>query len=157
MNKKRHILIACCFFVLALFLLVYGAGFSGRNVIVAGVAFILWDTGAEFWKTTFKPRPFTRLQAQTRSMESRGSPSRAARVWTSSPVRGSRAGCPSCNESSHRRPEKTTEAWDRSGRDTSGRPSPQDRLWRAWGGRRMTKGNGIKQTKAQESTKKAFL
>jgi hypothetical protein len=62
MDKKQNIVIGCCLFAVALLLAVYGADFSWRNVIVAGIALTLWTIGEDFWKTAFKPRPFTRLQ-----------------------------------------------------------------------------------------------
>lgn len=62
MNKKLNIVVACCFFAVALVLVVYGAGFSWRSVIVAFAAISLWGVGNSFWKAAFAPRAFIRFQ-----------------------------------------------------------------------------------------------
>jgi len=62
MNKKRNIAISCGFFAIALLIVVYGAGFSWRMVILVGVAFVLYLVGDYFWVVAFAARPFTRFQ-----------------------------------------------------------------------------------------------
>jgi hypothetical protein len=66
MDKKQNIIVCCCLVAAAMLLAVYGAGFSWRNVIIAGIALWLWSAGEEFWKEAFAPRPFTRLQFRIR-------------------------------------------------------------------------------------------
>jgi hypothetical protein len=61
-KKKRPIALAFCMYLGAALVLVYGAGFSWRQLLFGFVAIFLCSLGNELWSRAFSSQPFNRIQ-----------------------------------------------------------------------------------------------
>jgi len=61
-KTKRPVVLALCMYLGAALVLVYGAGFSWRQLVFGFVAIFLCSLGNEFWKRASAPQPFKRIQ-----------------------------------------------------------------------------------------------
>jgi hypothetical protein len=62
MKRKRPIALALCIYLGAALVLVYGAGFSWRQLLFGFVAIFLCSLGNEFWNRASASQPFNRIQ-----------------------------------------------------------------------------------------------